>query len=521
MKLLPVCPQCRKSFPDEDFCPDHGEKLAAASAQGAGDAAKPEVEDAPPEPVAVSVQAASHPHPQPVGTSRESALERALRKFGARHATGVVDAQAAAGAAARAPEVESSPIPPEVLEKGWRITGSGKTRAGVDRWPVERRAPDGAIAFGRFCRFRTGCLTDASVYGRVENRAVPGLVRVWQHGTVNVDGARADYELGTLPKTGRSLTRFLNDGTPSEERALRLLPPLAALLRQLEAAGVRPLGFEPRWLQLTHDGELWLAMAGALVSADGAGGFRPEVDHSPLLPRHWTAPELTEACTMSASAPVFSAGQVLAQAVWGEPCSLEQLRTGTAPFHAIRDEGLARVLMGCLWPRPSERWNLDQLSEAASASSAATMPPAPPWASLAPGAATTAFAFAGAHFWRLEDMVAAAVKPGNWDEAIGRLDAILEWAGGTAWSGQAQLMREARASGRSPDWVLVALAHAVLPAHPPTWRAVDFSDRAAQDSLAALAQRVLEGSEADAKTMRELFAADLRGAFAQRAAPQG
>jgi len=146
------------------------------------------------------------------------------------------------------------------------------------------------------------------------------------------------------------------------------------------------------------------------------------------------------------------------------------------------------------------------------------MPPSPPWASLAPGASSTALAFAGEQYWRLEDVAAAAVKPGNWNEALSRLDAILDWASGTAWSGQVQLMRDARANGRTPDWILVALVRTVLPTHPPTWRVMDFSDGTAQHSLAALAQRVLAGSEDDASAMRDLFAADLRGAFAQRRA---
>ena len=48
-----------------------------------------------------------------------------------------------------------------------------------------------------------------------------------------------------------------------------------------------------------------------------------------------------------------------------------------------------------------------------------------------------------------------------------------------------------------------------------TWRELDLSDAEAAQSLAGLAQRTLhDRSTADVEAMRELFKADLRGAFA-------
>lgn len=511
MTPLPACPQCGWTSAEEDFCPRDGARLAAASPVQAKQAL-PEVPGVDAGKTATDARPVYQVSGPPDASSesgdaqKESRLKQVLRRLGVRKAPPAGEA---------APDEHPSFLPSEVRDMGWRITGAVKSRGGIDRWPVERRAPDGSVVAGRLLRYRTGSFTPAEVYARIENGNVPLLVRVWQHGTTDFEGARADYEVGTLTRSGRSLARFLREGAPSEARALRLVAPLAALVRQLDAAGLRPLVLEPRWLHFTQDSELWLSMAGALAAAGQAARFQPAADQSPLLPGQWTAPELTQTCTMSESAPVFSAGQILAQAAWGEPCTLEEVRTGALRFNALADERLARILMGCLWPRADQRWQPGDLARAAAAASAAEMPAVPPWASLTSGAASNAFALAGDLFWRLEDLLTAAVRPAQWEEAVVRIDDILAWAEGTAWAGQARLLRSARIAGRSSEWVFVALVRAVRPALPLTWRGVDFSDEAADASLAALAQRVLEGSAADEKAIHQLIDADLRGAYAQ------
>jgi hypothetical protein len=305
----------------------------------------------------------------------------------------------------------------------------------------------------------------------------------------------------------------LADSKPAEPRAWHLLPLLVDLLRQLEAAGVRPLALEPFHLVLTDAGTLCLGTAAVLAEAATAAVYRPELERSPLLPPGWAAPELAQQNLASANAAVFSVGQLLATALWGQPCSPADVQTGTVPFQAIGDGRLARVLMGCLWPRPLERWTLAQLVQAATASAAESMPDTPPWDALVPGAATTAFQFAGRAYWRIETLLADAVAPDRWAEATARLAAILDWAEGTAWLGQVKLLRAALAHGRSPDWALVALTRAVRPEAPLTWRGLDLADAEAANSLVGLAQRALRHGDAEAATLGALFAADLRGAW--------
>lgn len=499
MSTVLVCPQCGEAYSGTDYCPVHWVRLVQPAAADTSPEAAPQTEE---------------------GTEKEgdSRLARFMSKLGLRRVAdknSLDSDNATAVTHAEPPSV----LPETVREKGWRIAGPVQGSQGaVDHWPVERPTEYGSVVAGQFYRYRTGALTSPEIYRRLEAHTTPLLARVWAHGTVDLGGARADYELVSLPKAGRSLRAWLKESTPSEQRAWHLFPLLVELLRQLATSDVRPLSFEPDWLQYTDDDELWLATAATLTDVTIADAFRAEFERSALLPRGCTAPELTQQNMVSANASLFSLGQVLAEAVWGQPCSIEELQKGAVPFQKIADARLARVLMGCLWPRASERWTVDLLFQAAACDNAEAMPAAPAWASLVPGASSAAFALAGTSFWRLDDLLAEAVKPSRWDEAIARIEAILDWAEGTVWAGQVKLMRKALDAGRSADWVLVALSRAVLPDSPPTWRALDLTDDEAMQSLVGLAQRALKGSPADVAAMRELLRADLRGAFAQ--APQ-
>ena len=540
-----MCPTCGQTFDgrtcDDDYCPVDGARLVpvgpaeppAGSASAApGDATAP-AEETPetvapgdseavapeaPEPPAepASAEPSQDAPTPPLGDSR---LADFMSRLGLRRAGGRAGDQAGQGGerprTGPATETEEpSPLPAEVREQGWRITGPVSSIPGlVDRWPVARTGADGAAVTGHFHRFRTGALTPDALYRRLEGGTPPHLARIWAHGTVDLGGARADYELVSGPEGTQALERWLADSTPAEQRAWHLLPRLVDLLRALAAAGVQPLVLEPFHLALTPPGTLCLGTAAALTEDAAAPAYRPELERSPLLPPGWAAPELAQQNLASANAAVFSVGQLLAAALWGQPCSPADLQQGAVPFQAIGDGRLARVLMGCLWPRPLERWSLEQLAQTAAADTPEAMPATPPWEALAPGAAATAFHFAGAAYWRLESLLADAVTPARWAEATARLGAILEWAEGTAWVGQVTRLRAALAQGRSPDWALVALRHAVSPEAPLTWRGLDLGDAEAARSLAGLAQRALRQGEGEAATLQALFAADLRGAW--------
>jgi hypothetical protein len=502
-----VCPTCGQSSGDEDFCPTHGLRLVLPKQTQITTEPEPhgetEVTASPAEVPAASGE-------RPSGTLAQFMSRLGLRKVGS--------PAASPGAPRPAPDParSDSVLPAALVADGWRVAGPVRSSPAVDSWPVELREATGTTT-AEFNRYRSGALTTGATYEHVMRAALPCLPQVRAHGTVDFGGARADYDVTTCATAGTALDRWFADTGPGETRALTLLPALARLLERLAAGGVSAILIEPSHLLLTEHGELHLTTAGALVataesSTDGVLRYRPELARSTLLPACWSAPELAQQSVLSANAAVFSAGEILAQATWGQPLTLAELAAGAAPFHAIADARLARVLMGCLWPHARGRWSAEQLSVAATAT-AGPLPSTAPWASLAPGASSRAFTFAGESHWRLEDLLAAATLPGHWAEATNRLEEILDWADSTAWAGQAQLLRGALGDGRSRDWVLIALERSVRPDAPPTWRTVALSDEDAADSLIALAQRALAGDASERAAVRALFEADLRGAF--------
>ncbi len=532
-----VCPTCHRTFGDEnDFCPDCGTLLVANDAAGVSpvheaSSSEPTQEDVSP---AATPSAAQTPAGAPTAPSASNVADEPLpgtppreesqagskfadfmRRFRRRSSgdreTPEAEDRLSDGSTADEPQL---PLPKEVLEKGWRITGPVETRPGLHHWPVERVSGDLSPVPGHFHRFRTGSLTTGALYRHLENSLTSQLARIWAHGTVDSGGAREDYELVSVPKAGRRLNHWCAEGTPSEPRAWHLFPKLLALLEALDKAGVQPLAIEPTHVMVAHEGELWLTTAALLTETSAEPFYRPGLEHSALLSQGWSAPELGQENMVTPNAVVFSVGQILALALWGHPCSPAELQIGAIPFKSISDAGLARILMGCLWPRSQGRWTVDDLRRAATAPGAEAMPATAPWDSLAPGASSTAFSFAGASYWRLETLLADAVQPTHWREATVRIGDILNWADNTAWIGQAELMRAALKQGRSADWVLVALTRVVRPEAPLTWRSLDLSDIEAARSLAGLAQRALRGGEPELEMLNALFEADLRGAFA-------
>jgi len=488
-----VCPTCNNSFSGEDYCPVDGTLLLkeppvqSADADAAAEAKGP---DQGPEPTA----------------TRDEKLNGFMSRLGLRRATAQSDHRSTGSTA-------PSVLPAELAEQGWRVSGPVSSGSSVDSWPVEHEHGD----LGVFNRFRTGALTKDEIYRHLKGKQLPCLVQVLSHGTADFGGARADFELVSRPPSGVRLDRWLIEGAPSEDRAWHLFPRLVELLRKLIASEIRPLVLEPTNLVHTEKASLCLTTAAALTDNGSTEAFHPAFANSSLLPKGWSAPELTDNNLRSINSAVFSLGQILAQATWGQACSLSDLHLGNVPFHSLKHARLARVLMGCLWRSPSSRWTLMDLLRALSCEHAEAMPEVAPWASLVPGASSNAFAFAGSSYWRLEDLMTAATQPHHWGEAISRIEALLEWAESTAWVGRAKLMKEALADGRSADWVLIALSRTVNPDAPLTWRNFDLSDSEAERSLKALAQRALSGTEHDVATLQEFFDADLRGSFAEKA----
>ncbi len=505
----PECPSCGQAFPAEDFCPVHGIPLIV-----------PKV-DADPE-LGIDGTSASTPEAENVvfdsgsaevatGTNFESEhkLSGFMSRLGLRRSKEKSDD-------ASEIDLPTSLLPEEMLDAGWIISGSVFSSGGVDAWPVEREILN-VIEKGVYRRFRTGSLTPQDTYDRIIAVSLSPLPNLVAHGTVDMGGARTDFELVSTVQQGMMLDKWFAESSPSEARAQCVLRSLSSVLTELSIGGFQPIVLEASQLSLSDDGKVALTSLGVIAEIEAEVDiiqYRPEFVRSSLLPQDATAPEIIHQSVLSENAAVFSVGQLLSQAIWGQCFTHKDIQIGEVPFHTIVDERLATILRGCLWPKSTGRWTHSELNAAIDCD-VSSLPSVKAWASLAPDASSAAFSFAGESYWRLEDLLRTAVQPQNWSEAIDQIENILKWAGDTSWAGQAKMIIEALDSGRSNDFALIKLSGVVNPETPLNWRELDLTHTEAQKSLAALAHRALKGSKDANRAVQALFECDLRGAFAQ------
>lgn len=410
----------------------------------------------------------------------------------------------------------TSPLPPNEHEKGWQIAGAPVSSRAFDSWPVVMATGAGGTVNAIFRRYRTPSLTPKATYDALAAATGSASVHLYSFGTSDAGGgARLDYEITARP-SGQSLHQWLQTTTPSPDKAVFLALRLGRWLQTFQAAGFSPFSVSPDLLWLGDDNErLTLAALNGVAMLDEVRVPRFEADlaNSACLSVPYAAPELIERRVITGNSAVFTIGQLLSAALWGEPQEHAFIRNGSLPFAAIDDPRLARLLMGTLWPKFDGRWSIEEFI-AALTSDATSVPAVPPWASLRPGAASTAFTLHGEDYWLAEDLLAAAAK--HWDEAAHHIDGLLTWLGGTRFAGAVGLFRQGLVHGRSPDWTLARLCRLITPDAPIVWRDHAFSDQDAERSLIALAQQALGNTpQAAAATadLRHLFEADLRGAF--------
>lgn len=504
-----ACPACGRTYAigSDEYCPHDGERLELRPGAAAVEAPEPAVDP----------------------SRLEGILSRmGLRKRSAPAADRVQDVPPAAtgraslqGEPVPGPEDGNDPLPPQVLEKGWQVSGPLESGEAMDMWQVVRTSEAAGPSYARFYRFRARVLTTPALYTQLYSHSCSALPTLLDHGTVSLKGhARASFELVLLPnrQSLRPLRTWLDMGRPSEAKALDLLPHLVDMLARLSAAGVQPISFSvAQLLRNELNGQIMLDNLAALIETDRAHtDYRPELDQNALLSRLWSAPELAEQLVVSPKGAIFCVGQVLAVALWGQALDVAALRAGNLAFASIADVRLARILQGCLWVENIQgRWDLQQL-QASLTAPLDQLPPVEDWAQLGPRAMGKSFALAGRTYWRVEDLLGQAVMPHNWKQATARLGPMLDWIeSGSPWASVATHLRNQWEAGRSPDHVLIQLARTVNPGLPLTWRGLDLSDDHVRASLVNLAQRNLatDTTAEEAEMLEALFQADLRGAF--------
>ncbi len=539
-----VCPSCARRYAigEEEYCEDDGERLETRLCPSA--AQTPEQAQVKPQQSDVGVAPPTDEEKVQQDSDTEAStappdLESVLSKYGVRQRQAAqeetIDDSAAhvTGASApitssnpgpsspkeAVPAADENPLPRQVREKGWEITGQAISTETADEWVVHRPSTAGAPV-ARFSRFRARVLTTAALYQRLQATPCAALPTLLDFGTANLRGnVRASFELSLLPTRQKlqSALDWLGLAPPSEAKALALLPHLVDMLSTLSNSGAYPISFQPaQLLRHQESGQILLDSFAALADLYiGATDYRPDLAMNGLISRLWSAPELSEQLVVSPKAAIFSVGQMLAFALWGQPLDLAALRTGNVPLTSISDTRLARVLQGCLWINSMEgRWDISQLQAAVDAP-LDQLPAVEDWAQLGPRAMGQGYALAGRTFWRVEDLLAYAVQPQHWPHATAHISAMLDWIETSTWASLAIQLRAQLEAGRSADFVLIQLARSVIPSLPLTWRGLDFSDSQVRNSLIHLAQRnlAMDTKTEESELLDALFSADLRGAF--------
>lgn len=484
----PECPSCGKSFPNEDFCPVHNILLVV-----------PEIEAESEDPSA----------------KNENSLDSGGKISSFMSRLGLRPTNQGKHENAYESNLKAGLLPEEMVTIGWKISGAVFSSGGLDIWPI-KKDESGENMKGCYHRFRTGALTAQTTYDRIKPISLTSLPKLVTNGTIDLGGVRTDFEVVSAVRNGVMLNKWLAKSRPSEERAKSLLKPLSSFLTELSNADLQPIVLEASQLVFADDGKITLTSLGSMFEVKNeneiALQYCPEFNRSSLLPKDVTAPEVIQQSVLSENAAVFSVGQILSEAIWGQCLTHKELMAGEVPFHTLADERLGVILRGCLWPQSNGRWTQCELNAAIDCS-IQSLPTVKAWASLVPGSSSTSFSFAGDSYWCLEDVLRVAVQPQHWSDAAAQIEDILQWAQNTSWAGKSKMILEEIAAGRSNDFALVKLSGTVNPEMPLNWRDLDLSDAEAQKSLAALAHRALKGESDAIRTVQDLFDCDLRGAF--------
>ena len=476
------CPECRAVYATGTFCPEHKHSVRLVNDV-------PEtVRQLPAEgsPVAAGTQASGTPEagasPRGFGPTARRAIEQLRAGLG--RSNNIV-------------------LPLVERQKGWMIDGDRTRSEHVERWPVLNS--DGRR--GLLLRYSQGVLTAEAAYRIADAASDLPAPTLFGHGVVDADDNPSCYEI-VAASTAEPLESWLKTHS-GEDTALYLEQLLLELLEGLRACGLRAVTLDPSMLALGPDG-VELSMLGALTPHEGAS-FHEHVAQSVLLRNPWAPPEARGRHRLSLTGDVFSAGQILARAVFGEACHYADLSSARVPFQRVADERLQRVMMGLLWPEEEDRWTVDDWRSDDA--------PAPPWARLRAGAAQTSFSLGGQAYWHAPELLAATRL--NWDEAIANLAALLAWLDSTPYRDIARFV--AAQPDHSNDWRLVRLCRMVSPDAPLFWRNLALGERDVDATLINLAQRVLTRATTDSRTeestraasaeISAFFAAELRGSF--------
>ncbi len=384
----------------------------------------------------------------------------------------------------------SDVLPVEIAEKFELSKTPVEHKLGYDIWQLEPKDKDAAAHNSTFIfiRYKSDRITTANTYRLLTkpNFVLPNVV---SFGVMPLGGSTAQYELLERPVTlesSQSLSQYFLSTQPSEQRALYVLDLIKSFLRQCLETQIMPALLDPEHLTLL-DEQLHLNLGGTAVEVD-THAYNRVLTHSLLTARVYAPPELSCEGLLTEKAVVYSAGQIVAEALFGKPFHLSEIQTGSINFDVIEREVLRNILKASLWHLLDERWDLQSFLSATLENSA----PIPTWEKLHRNASSSIFFFHGRPYWRLDELLASVrSSPEHWDELVALVDKVFEWASTSRFASMIQtLMTNKKLAGLSNERLLLELILVLFPDRI-FFRNVDLSEEAAATNLQFLAQSYL------------------------------
>lgn len=390
----------------------------------------------------------------------------------------------------------SDVLPVEIAEKYELTKTPVKHNLGYDIWQLEPKDKDAADKNSTFIfiRYKSDRITTAHTY-RLLTKPNSVLPNVISFGTMPLGGSSAQYELLQSPITSepsQSLSQYLSSTQPSEQRALYVLDLIKSFLCQCVENQVMPALLDPEHLTLI-DEQLILNLGGTAVELE-THTYNRVLTHSLLTARVYAPPELSCEGLLTAKAVIYSAGQIVGEALFGKPFHLSEIQTGSIKFDVIESEVLRNILKASLWHLLDERWDLHSFLSATEDNTTSI----PTWEKLHRNAASSIFFFAGRPYWRLDELIASLrSSPGLWEELVTQLDTVFEWGRTSRFASSIQkLLTDKKLAELNNERLLLELIYILFPDRI-FYRNMDLSDESAATNLKFLAQIYLKSDVDD------------------------
>ena len=332
-----------------------------------------------------------------------------------------------------------------------------------------------------FTRYKVPVLTSDEVY---KDLRVAGYVL--DFGMTQLNDDTFCYEV-TPTNEADSLSFVIQNQAKGEALAWQVLRCIKPLLNTFVSLQVQAISLSPDYLFKDASLNIFGAMQTndqQVINANVLGIFDAK----------YLAPEVIEGMS-EANSVVYAIGQIVSQAMWGYTLPV-QSKDATPPFSIIKDDQLAKILMGTLYPDAKQRWSLAQLMSAIDGAQIE----APSWSTS--NLAIDTFNIGGRDFNRLPDLLLyVRDNPSLWDQIIANIDVLLEFMQKTSHRSLANLLKK---GNDLPALAFIKIQQAVIP-NNLFFRQYQIGDKYFSQSINCLAQAVLSNDKQAAIHIDEWF----------------